>query len=59
MKIEIEEVSYTYNSMTDERTNELAVTYNTGKFSSVPMDELNKDYRAILKWVEEGGVINE
>lgn len=55
----IEEVAYQYDSMTDERLNELIVTYTNGKLSAVPMDELNKQYREVLKWVEEGGEINE
>ena len=55
----IEEVAYQYDSMTDERIDELIVTYANGKISAVPMDELNKQYREDLKWVEEGGVINE
>mgnify|MGYP003148858867 FL=1 len=55
----IEEVAYQYDSMTDDRIDELIVTYTNGKLSAVPMDELNKQYRQVLKWVEEGGVINE
>ena len=58
MSITIEEVSYQYD-LQEERMNELFVTYKSGKVSSVPMDELNRDYRAVLKWVGEGGVINE
>lgn len=59
MSNQIEEVAYQYDSMTDERLNELIVTYTNGKLSAVPMDELNKQYREVLKWVEEGGEINE
>jgi antitoxin component YwqK of YwqJK toxin-antitoxin module len=55
----IEEVAYQYDSMTDERINELKVTYTNGKLSAVPMDEENKQYRDVLKWVENGGVIDE
>jgi hypothetical protein len=59
MSITIVEVSYVYDGFTEERLNELLVTYDGGKISSVPMDELNRDYRAVLKWVEDGGEINE
>tara|TARA_R100001443_G_scaffold20068_1_gene31955 strand:- start:16533 stop:16712 length:180 start_codon:yes stop_codon:yes gene_type:complete len=59
MSVTIVEVSYQYDGFTEERLNELIVSYSDGKLSAVPINELNKDYRAVLKWVEEGGVINE
>tara|TARA_R110000803_G_scaffold49530_5_gene103052 strand:- start:840 stop:1016 length:177 start_codon:yes stop_codon:yes gene_type:complete len=57
--ITIVEVSYQHDGYTDERLDELTVLYSDGKLSAVPMNELNRDYRAVQKWVEEGGVINE
>jgi len=34
------------------------VTYvNSNRQKSVPLDEANTDYQAILEWVENGGVI--
>ena len=30
-----------------------------GQHCSVPMNEENSDYQAILKWVEEGNIIEE
>ena len=56
---EIQEVAYQYDSMTDERIDELIVTYTNGTISAVPIDELNKQYREVLKWVEDGGEIDE
>jgi len=56
---DIQEVAYQYDGMTDERIDELIVTYKNGVISAVPMDELNRDYRAVLKWVEDGGEIDE
>jgi len=57
--ITIVEVSYQHDGYTEERLDELAVLYSDGKLSAVPMNELNRDYRAVLKWVAEGGVISE
>jgi hypothetical protein len=56
---EIQEVAYQYDSMTDERIDELIVTYTNGTISAVPVDELNKQYREVLKWIEDGGDIDE
>jgi low affinity Fe/Cu permease len=56
---EIQGVAYQYDSMTDERIDELIVTYTNGTISAVPIDELNKQYREVLKWVEDGGEIDE
>ena len=56
---DIQEVAYQYDGMTDERIDELIVTYKNGVISAVPMDELNRDYRAVLKWIEDGGEIDE
>ena len=56
---DIQEVAYQYDGMTDERIDELIVTYKNGVISAVPMDELNRDYRAVLKWVQDGGEIDE
>ena len=34
------------------------VTYvNSNIVKSVPLDEANTDYQAILTWIEEGGVV--
>jgi hypothetical protein len=35
------------------------VTLDDGTISSVPKDEANTDYQAILEWVANGGVIEE
>ena len=59
MSNQIEEVAYQHDSMTDERIDELIVTYTNGKISAVPMNEQNKQYREVLKWVEDGGEIHE
>ena len=42
---------------TDELS--LKVTGADGIYYYVPQTEQNKDYQAILKWVEEGNVIEE
>jgi hypothetical protein len=55
----IEEVAYQYDSMTDERIDELIVTYTNGVISAVPMEIGNKHYNQVLKWVEDGGEIDE
>ena len=46
--------------------NNLMVVYNdadgneiTGITTSVPVDEANTDYAAILEWVDEGNTIQE
>jgi ribonuclease HIII len=56
---EIQEVAYQYDGMTDERIDELIVTYTNGVISAVPMEIGNKDYNQVLKWVENGGEIDE
>ena len=34
------------------------VTYvNSNKVKSVPLDEANTDYQAILTWISEGGTV--
>jgi hypothetical protein len=35
------------------------VTFADGIISTVPIDERNTDYQAILKWVAEGNTIQE
>jgi len=48
--------------LNDLRTNELGgyeMTTNDDKVWSVPLDENNKDYQAILAWVAEGNTIEE
>ncbi len=55
----IEEVAYQYDSMTEERIDELIVTYTNGVISAVPMEIGNKHYNQVLKWVEDGGEIDE
>ena len=35
------------------------ITMQDGTYISVPLDEANTDYQAILKWVEEGNTIEE
>ena len=52
---DIQEVAYQYDGMTDERI----VTYTNGVISAVPMEIGNKDYNQVLKWVENGGEIDE
>ena len=56
---EIQGVAYQYDSMTDERIDELIVTYTNGTISAVPMEIGNKHYNQVLKWVENGGEIDE
>jgi ribonuclease HIII len=56
---EIQEVAYQYDGMTDERIDELIVTYTNGTISAVPMEIGNKHYNQVLKWVENGGEIDE
>ena len=56
---EIQGVAYQYDSMTDERIDELIVTYTNGTISAVPMEIGNKHYNQVLKWVEDGGEIDE
>tara|TARA_Y100001963_G_C6625740_1_gene373894 strand:- start:44 stop:220 length:177 start_codon:yes stop_codon:yes gene_type:complete len=48
--------------LNDLRTNELGgyeMTTNDDKVWSVPLDENNTDYQAILAWVAEGNTIEE
>ena len=33
------------------------VTYENGKEWSVPLDEANTDYQAILTWIADGGTV--
>ena len=33
------------------------VTYDDGKVWSVPLDEANTDYQAILEWIADGGTV--
>ena len=34
------------------------ITYvNSNRVKSVPLDEANRDYQAIQKWIEDGGVV--
>jgi hypothetical protein len=35
------------------------ITMQDGTYISVPLDEANTDYQAILKWVEDGNTIQE
>tara|TARA_R100000458_G_C8064432_1_gene105949 strand:+ start:364 stop:537 length:174 start_codon:yes stop_codon:yes gene_type:complete len=35
------------------------MTMQDGTYISVPLDETNTDYQAILKWVEDGNTIQE
>ena len=35
------------------------MTMQDGTYISVPLDETNTDYQAILKWVAEGNTIQE
>jgi hypothetical protein len=37
----------------------LKVTDDDGIITTVPKNELNTDYQAILKWVEDGNTIEE
>lgn len=44
----------------DFRTNNFVnykVTKQDGKVWFVPLNESNTDYQAILKWIEEGGIV--
>ena len=36
-----------------------AVGNDTWEFLSIPMDEHNTDYQAILKWVKDGNTVEE
>ena len=33
------------------------VTYDDGKVWSVPLDEANTDYQAIMEWIADGGTV--
>ena len=35
------------------------IIMQNGTYISVPLDEANTDYQAILKWVEDGNTIQE
>ena len=35
------------------------ITMQDGTYISVPLDEANTDYQAILKWVADGNTIEE
>tara|TARA_Y100001972_G_scaffold124345_1_gene173295 strand:- start:1305 stop:1481 length:177 start_codon:yes stop_codon:yes gene_type:complete len=33
------------------------VTFSNGKISNVPLDELNRHYQEIQKWIADGGTV--
>jgi len=35
------------------------ITFEDGRIYSVPLDEANTDYQAILEWVAEGNTITD
>ena len=44
----------------DITTNEFCsyqITYDDGKVTSVPLEEANTDYQAILTWISEGNTV--
>ena len=47
------------NGINDELTSYLITYKNSNLTSSVPLDEENTDYKKIMKWVEDGNVIEE
>ena len=55
MKIEIKNAKYVKDSLTNKNS---AVNCQIGdRHCCVPMNTVNTDYQAILKWVEEGNTI--
>jgi len=52
----IQSVEWNYDLITNTKCG-YKLILNNGKVLSVPLDEANSDYQAILEWVENGGVI--
>ena len=52
----IQSVEWNYDLITNTKCG-YKLILNNGKVLSVPLDEANSDYQAILEWVEKGGVI--
>jgi hypothetical protein len=52
----INTVEKIYDTLTN--TSEVyKVTYQDGSVKSVPLDEANTDYQAILTWISEGNTV--
>ena len=47
------------NSFVSGEWSNCKVTYNDNSFCYVPLNENNRHYQAILKWVEDGNTIEE
>ena len=50
------------NTVTKNYVDEVFVSYqvtyvNSDKEKSVPLDEANTDYQAIMTWIEDGGTV--
>jgi hypothetical protein len=52
----INTVEKIYNSYTNNFEN-YKVIYDNGEISSVPLDEANTDYQAIMEYIENGGEV--
>ena len=47
------------NNLMNNQLGGYQMTLTDGTISSVPLDEANTDYQAILKWVADGNTIEE
>ena len=47
------------NNLMNNQLGGYQMTLTDGTISSVPLDEANKDYQAILQWVEDGNTVEE
>ena len=47
------------NNLMNNQLGGYQMTLTDGTISSVPLDEANTDYQAIMKWVAEGNTIEE
>ena len=53
----INTVTKNYNSMTNEFCSYQVTYVNSNRVKSVPLDEANTDYQAILTWIADGGTV--
>ena len=47
------------NNLMDNQLGGYQMTLTDGTISSVPLDEANIDYQAIIEWVADGNTIEE
>ncbi len=53
----INTVTKNYDSITNEFCSYQVTYVNSNRVKSVPLDEANTDYQAILTWIADGGTV--